>query len=199
MNIILATRNPSKAEQIRKIFEHSDIKILSLDEANISGEAVEDGLTLQDNALKKARYASQYAPSPAWTMADDSGIFINALNGEPGVESANWAPKQLTTDEATEWLVERLQGITDRSATFKTIVAVISPEGKEYLFNGTVDGNLLETIRTAPQAKMPYSALFVPDGETKVWAEMTTDYENNISHRGKAFRHVREFLEKIAE
>jgi XTP/dITP diphosphohydrolase len=198
MNIILATRNPSKAEQIRKMFENSNIRIISLDEANISGEAVEDSRTLQDNALKKARYACEHATSPMWTMADDSGIFIKALNGEPGVESANWAPKELTTDQAAEWLVERLKGIADRSAYFQTVVVIISPEGKEYFFTGTVEGSLLETVRVAPQAKMPYSALFVPDGESKVFAEMTTEYENKISHRGKAFRQAREFLEKVA-
>jgi XTP/dITP diphosphohydrolase len=194
MDIILSTKNPSKAEQIKAVFAGSDITIKTLSEAGIDGEAVEDGTTLEENALKKALFA--HKPG-AWAMADDTGIFINTLNGEPGIKSARWAGDIATTEEILQYTLKRLEGKTDRSAYFETVVALISPEGKQYLFTGKVDGHLLETPRVPPQPKMPYSCIFQPDVSNKVWAEMDVDEENKISHRGKAFKQVREFLEKL--
>ena len=129
-------------------------------------------------------------------MADDTGLFISALNGEPGVQAAYWGGEEKTTEERMMYALERLKGIEDRSATFKTIVAMISPEAQEYIFEGICEGTLLENPRVAPQPKMPYSSLFVPDGHERAWAEMTVEEENSISHRGKAFRQVKEFLSK---
>jgi XTP/dITP diphosphohydrolase len=194
MNIILATRNPSKKQQIKQFFESSGITILGLDEVGIDGDVIEDGQTLQENALKKARFAAGRVAN-VWTMADDTGIFITALNGAPGIRSARWMGETATTEQGTQFVVDRMKGIADRSAIFRTVAVLISPEGKEYSFVGEVSGHLLEAPRVPPQPKMPYSALFVPDGEDKVWAEMSVEYENLISHRGKAFRRVREFLE----
>ncbi len=202
MKIILSTRNQSKALQIKKIFEGTPIIILTLDQVGVEGEAIEDGTTLAENALRKALYAHKgfdAIDSNSWTMADDTGLFINALNGKPGIKAARWAGDDATTAQITEHTLKSLHGITDRSATFETVVALVSPEGKEYFFNGKISGTLLETPRCEPQPKMPYSGLFIPDGESKVWAELTTEYENIISHRGKAFRQVREFFEKIMQ
>ena len=129
-------------------------------------------------------------------MADDTGIFIDALGGKPGVQSARWAGETATTAEIMNHCLERLKGIKNRTATFRTTVAVISPEGKEYFFTGEVQGKLLKTPRVEFQPQMPYSSLFVPEGGTKSWAEMTIEDENKVSHRGKAFGKVKEFLKK---
>ncbi len=197
MNIILSTRNPSKAEQIKAVFAGMPIHILTLSEANISGDAIEDGKTLRENALKKARYAFEYAPSGRWTMADDTGLFINALSREPGVKSARWAGINVSTEETMYYCLKRLEGVQDRSAYFETAVALISPEWKEYFFEGRVYGKLTESPRVPPQKNMPYSPLFQPNESNKTWAEMTIEEENKISHRGKAFLQVRQFLEKL--
>lgn len=196
MNVILATRNPSKALQIQAIFGDSSINVISMDMAGIKGEAVEDGETLEENALKKAKFAYGQVAN-AWTMADDSGIFIDALGGVPGVHSAYWAGVGIPTEQFTQFIIQQMKGIGNRSATFRTVVCLISPEGRERFFVGEVRGHLLESPRVPPQPKMPYSPLFVPDSETMTWAEMSTEYENQISHRGHAFRQVREFLEGI--
>ncbi len=196
MNIILATRNPSKAEQIKAVFTGMSINILTLSEANIPGDAIEDGETLLENALKKAKYAFEYAPSGSWTMADDTGIFIYALNGEPGIKSARWL-ENATTEETMHYCLKRLEGIQNRSAYFETAVALISPKREEYLFDGRVQGKLIEYPRVQPQKNMPYSPLFQPDVSNKTWAEMTIEEENKISHRGKAFLQVRQFLEEL--
>jgi len=192
MTIILSTRNPTKAVQIQAIFADSPISILTLADAHIEGEGIEDGTTLEANAFKKALFAQE--KSGLWGMADDTGLFINALQGKPGVYAARWAGETATTDEITLYTLKQLEGVTDRSAIFETVVAVVSPEGKEYFFSGKVHGKLLKAPRTKPQPHMPYSPLFVPDGSDKVWAEMTVEVENSLSHRGIAFRQARDFL-----
>lgn len=196
MDIILATRNPSKVKQIKQIFDGSRFIIRTLEDAGIKGEAIEDGETLEENALKKARYAYEACGKKYWTMADDTGLFIEALGGEPGVHSAYWGGHHLTKAEILEYCLKRMNGVTNRRATFRTVVALISPEGKEKIIEAEACGTLLEAPRVAFQPGMPYSALFVSDGETKSLAEMTVEEENTISHRGKAFREVRACLEK---
>jgi XTP/dITP diphosphohydrolase len=195
MDIILSTRNPSKAQQIKAIFAGSPISILTLDDAGIEGEAVEDGATLQENALKKAFFVHQARKT--WAMADDTGFFIHALGGAPGIYASRWAGESATTDEITQHTLRQLEGVADRSATFETVVAIVTPEGQQHFFSGQVHGKLLEAPRTPPQPKMPYSPLFIPDGTDMVWAQMSVEFENSISHRGKAFRQAREFLESL--
>lgn len=197
MDIILATRNPSKAEQIRAIFAGSPINVLSLDGAGITGEAVEDGATLEENAEKKAGYARENTSGAMWTMADDTGLFINALGGEPGVYAARWAGEGAATADITRHTLNRLEGMDDRTAAFRTTVVLISPEGEKHVFRGEVTGTILREQRVPPQPKMPYSGIFVPDGQLMCWAEMPVEVENAISHRGKAFRQVRAFLEGL--
>jgi XTP/dITP diphosphohydrolase len=194
MKIILSTRNPSKAEQIKAIFDHPDIEVLTLTEAGIEGEAVEDGTTLEENALKKATYARENTNEKVWAMADDTGLFITALNGFPGIHAARCAGINATTEETMQFILDKMKGIDDRSAFFETVVVLLSPDGEKYCFNGKVNGWLAKAPKTKPQPKMPYSPLFSPDGSDKVWAEMTIEEENAISHRGKAFRQVVEFL-----
>ena len=194
MKIILSTRNPSKAEQIKAVFAGSSIEVLSLDDAGIAGDVIEDGVTLGENAMKKARFAHEHA-TEYWTMADDTGIFITALDGRPGIYAARWAGEHATTAEITQHTLESLEGATDRSATFETMVALVSPEGKEFFFTGKCPGKILETEKVPPQPKMPYSGIFSPDGSDKVWAEMSTEEENEVSHRGIAFRQAKDFLE----
>lgn len=197
MKIILSTTNPSKAEQIKAIFNDPAITIQTLKEAGIVGEAVEDGDTLEENAEKKASYALRMSDYKFWTIADDTGIFIRALNGEPGIKSARWAGETATTEQIMQYCLKRLDGVQNRSAFFETVVVLLSPKGDKYVFRGQVSGYLLELPRVQPQPKMPYSPLFVPQESNKVWAEMTLEEENAISHRGKAFRQVLAFLKSL--
>lgn len=196
MDIILSTRNPSKLFQIADIFKDSDLHIVSLAEAGIEGDVIEDGTTLAENALKKARFAYECAGKGVWTMADDTGLFIKALDGAPGIYSARWAGEDATTEEIALYTLKRIEGVVDRSAYFETVVALIAPDGHEYFFMGKIEGTLLESPRVTPQPKMPYSHLFVPVWDTRSWAEMPVEDENLVSHRGKAFQSVKEFLKK---
>ncbi len=199
MNIILSTRNPSKMAQIKALFADTSFNILTLTEAGIEGEGVEDGETLEWNALKKAQFA--HKPG-SWSMADDTGLFITALNGAPGVHAATWVTtlmgRAATTAEITQHTLQQLQGKTDRSAIFRTTVAVIDPTGAHQFFSGEVHGDFLEAQRVPAQPRMPYSGIFVLRGTGKVWAEMSVAEENAVSHRGIAFRKVIAFLEASA-
>ncbi len=195
MKILLSTRNPSKAEQINAIFQDTGLAVVSLADAGIEGEGVEDSDTLEGNALRKAYFAHGQA-ADLWSMADDTGLFIDALAGRPGIKAARWAGEDATTDEITAYTLMSLKGAANRGATFKTVVAVVSPAGYWSLFRGQVRGIILEAPRVRPQPKMPYSPIFMPEGETLVWAEMTVEHENRVSHRGMAFRQARDFLKK---
>ena len=196
MQIILSTRNPSKAKQIKAVFIGSHLSIMTLDEAGVDGQGTEDGVTLEENALKKAMFVHVIKPG-MWAMADDTGIFINALDGKPGVDTAHWHGGNRETDQMTAWILKQLENVANRVAIFKTVVAIVSPEGKQHFFSGEVWGRILQTPRPATQPKMPYAPIFMPDGAGKVWGEMTIEEENRISHRGKAFLKARQFLENI--
>lgn len=191
MSITLSTRNPSKAEQIKAIFTGVPIEVRTLSDAGIEGEAVEDGVTLEENATKKAVFAHG---AGGWAMADDTGIFIEALDGKPGIRAARWAGENATTEEILSYTLKQLEGANNRRAEFRTAVVLIDPGGAKHVFIGEARGKLLDKPRVPPQPKMPYSAIFVPDGSDKVWAQMSVEEENAISHRGKAFRQVREYL-----
>ncbi len=174
-----------------------DLNILTLDEAGIEGEAVEDGDTLEENACKKAQFAMEHSNGGAWTMADDTGFFINALNGLPGIKAARWAGDNVTTEEIMQHTLMALEGSEDRSAEFKTVAVLLPPDGEVLTFTGSVEGHILLAPRVQPQPMMPYSPIFVPNGFGKCWAEMDVEEENIISHRGKAFRKVRLFLQRF--
>src|SRR4051812_25378542 len=166
--VILSTRNETKAEQIKAIFAGSPVRILTLDEAGISGEAIENGKTLEENAYKKALYAHGMSKIASWTMADDTGFFIDALNGEPGIKAARWAG-DVSTEEIMLKLLDRLAGTKNRRAYFETAVVLVIPDGSStFTFSGRVHGTILEAPRCPLQPKMPYSAIFVPDGTNKV-------------------------------
>ncbi len=198
MQVILATRNKTKVGQIRGVFEDSGIEIVTMEEVGIEGDPVEDADTLFGNALKKVKFVREHslAPVAPWVIADDTGLFIRALGGEPGVRSARWAGEHATTRYIMAYTLAVLSEKTDRFATFKTAVVVLAPSGSAHFFEGSVDGEILRSPQAPFQPKMPYSGIFLPAGRSKVLAEMSVEEENQISHRGIAFRKALDFLER---
>ena len=197
MRIILSTRNQSKIVQIAPLFSGLPLVVASLADAGIDGEAVEDGMTLGENALKKARFARE--KTDEWALADDTGIFIDALGGAPGIHSARWAGEGKSAEEILAFVLAELSGLPPprRTATFRTAAALISPDGREAVFNSSVLGVLLEHPRVPCKPMMPYSSIFLPDEFQKVGAEMSMEEQNAASSHGKAFRAAREYLETI--
>jgi XTP/dITP diphosphohydrolase len=196
-NVVLSTRNRSKLFQIQAMFTSMPVNLLTLDDANIAGEAVEDGETLEENAHKKAAYAHARVPPFTWTMAEDTGLFIDALGGEPGVRAARWAGEGKDAEEVMRHALKRLVGIADRSATFRTVVVLMDPDGKEQVFSGSAQGRILTQPRTPPPAQMPYSAIFVPDGSERAFSEMSPVEMNLVSHRGRAFAQLIHSLARL--
>ena len=195
MNIIVATSNPRKLEEIADLFADSEFRLLSLRDVGIEGKADEDGPSLTVNAFKKASLARQRYAGDAWVVADDTGLSIHALHGAPGVRTSRWAGENATAHELAQHCINEMRGIDDRRATFATVVAAISPSGDHFRFEGRIEGVLLDTMPVEIAPHTPLGSLFIPKGDTRTFAQMPIDDENAISHRGQAFRKFRAFLE----
>lgn len=188
--LVFATNNTHKLEEFRAI-AGSDLTVLSLAEIGCHDDIPETGDTLEENALQKARWVSSRYDCDCF--ADDTGLEVDALGGEPGVHSARYAPGPGHDGAANmRLLLSRMASHpTDRSARFRTVIALIRG-GETHLFEGTVDG--LITDAPAGTAGFGYDPVFRPEGWTKTFAQATADEKNAISHRGRATRKLIEFL-----
>ncbi|MBI4599448.1 RdgB/HAM1 family non-canonical purine NTP pyrophosphatase [Candidatus Uhrbacteria bacterium] len=191
-HIVLATKNNGKLKEIRVLLAQSGIDVLCAEEVGVAEEITEDGKTLQENALKKASFVFERVHG--WTAGEDTGLFIDALDGEPGIHTARWLGEG---GDHVAYTLERMKGIPPvrRAAHFTAIVALISPEGKEFFFEGRVDGHILEAARGTAHPHLPYDVLFVPDeGDGRTFAEMTGEEKNMFSHRARAIQKMKDFL-----
>ena len=201
--IIFATGNEGKMKEIREIldgltFLGEKVQILSMKEAGIDIDIIEDGTTFEENAMIKAR-AVAGAAKEAIVLADDSGLVIDYLNGEPGIYSARYLGKDTSYRVKNANLVQRLEGVPDekRSARFVCAIAAVLPDGRELSTRGTIEGRIgyeekgLNGVGVDP-------IFYVPE-IGKYTAELSDEDKNRISHRGKALRAMREELEKELE
>jgi len=187
--IVLATRNSHKADELARVLESLslDIELLTIDAFPNAPEVAETEPTFEGNALLKARALATHAGMPA--ISDDSGLCVNALNGMPGILSARWSGVSSNADEANLNLV--LQQIADvpdvrRDAQFVCAAALVLPDGQEFTVRGTVEGRLIRESRGAQG--FGYDPIFVPDGFDVTTAQMSAEEKDAISHRGKAMR-----------
>lgn len=189
MKICFASNNIKKVEEITAKLEGSSIQILSLAEVGIDEDIPETGDTFHANALQKAEYV--FSRKQLFCFADDSGLQVNALGGAPGVYSARYAGPQRSTADNMDKLLLELDGKTDRSASFITVIALIHPSGTHY-FEGEIKGHILHEKRGTNG--FGYDPIFVPDGYTQTFAEMDADKKNSISHRAIAVDKLIAFL-----
>lgn len=189
MTLLFATNNPKKVEEIKS--KLTEITIKTLAECNIIEDIPETSSTLEGNASQKANYIK--ANYGFDCFADDTGLEIEALNGEPGVYSARYAGDDRDANKNMDKVLERLKGKENRNAQFKTVISLIS-NGKETLFTGIVKGTIIEEKRG--DSGFGYDPIFVPEGYNKTFAEMTLDEKNKISHRALAVEKLVEFLRK---
>lgn len=190
MKLYFATHNAHKLEEARAILGNA-IELKSLNALDIWGELPETGHTLRDNALQKARFLVRHYGVNCF--ADDTGLEVDALGGEPGVYSARYAGEPANSERNRQKLLEHLRGIDNRRAHFRTMVALII-DGEELIFEGTVEGKIIDTERG--ESGFGYDRLFMPDGTNKTFAQMTADEKNAISHRARAMMQMKEYLEK---
>ena len=187
--LVFATNNQHKLEEARAITA-GKFELLSLADIDCHDDIPETAPTLEGNALIKARWIfDRYGFD---CFADDTGLMVDALDGEPGVLSARYAGPGHDSEANMKKLLANMEGKPDRKAHFSTAVALIL-DGKEYLFEGRVDG----TIASEPGGEngFGYDPVFVADETGRRFAEMTSEEKNSISHRGRAMRKLAEFLE----
>jgi XTP/dITP diphosphohydrolase len=190
MQLVFATHNQNKIKEIKALLPHS-MQLLSLKELGIHEDIPETADNLEANAMEKAQYVyTRYRMS---CFADDSGLEVDALGGAPGVFSARYAGPACSYKDNNEKLLRKLQGIANRGAAFRTIIALIL-DGEKYIFEGKVRGQITREIRG--KEGFGYDPLFIPDTCTQSYAEMPREEKNRISHRAKAFKQLIDFLEK---
>lgn len=189
--IVFATNNPNKIREIKEILG-TNFEVVSLSEIGCHDDIPETGSTLEANAIQKAQYVhSRYGID---CFADDTGLEVSALGGAPGVHSARYAVGTDHNSEANmQRLLTELEGVTDRSARFRTVIALIL-DGKQYTFEGIVQGRI--DTQKHGNGGFGYDPLFIPEGYTESFAALGEDIKNRISHRARAVAKLAEFLKK---
>ncbi|NPA68827.1 MAG: non-canonical purine NTP diphosphatase [Chlorobi bacterium] len=193
MELVFATNNKHKLEEVKKILNNK-FKILSLNDINCFEEIPETQKTIKGNASQKAHYI--YDKYKKNCFADDTGLEIEALNGEPGVYSARYAGENCSFEDNVKKVLQKLEGIKNRKARFKTVISLII-NNKEYLFEGIINGTVIDKKRG--KSGFGYDPIFLPDGFNKTFAEMLPEEKNKISHRALATQKLINFLENIRQ
>lgn len=191
-SICFATNNPNKLAEIRQMVP-ATVEIKSLKDIGCEEELPETQETLEGNALQKANYVLEHYGVPCF--ADDTGLEVAALNGEPGVYSARYAGPQRSNADNISLLLSKLADKKDRSARFRTVIALVGLD-KEYLFDGIVEGIIGEELKG--EGGFGYDPVFYPEGCEITFAEMPAADKNAISHRGRAMAKLLDFLRKQA-
>jgi XTP/dITP diphosphohydrolase len=189
MHVIFATQNPNKVLEIQnQVGELHTIQ--SLLDLNYLEELEETQDTLQGNALQKARFVYQKFGKACF--ADDTGLEIESLNGEPGVYSARYGGPEKSFDKNMDSVLSKLHGKMNRKAQFRTVIALIDENGKEHLFEGICKGEILE--KKVGKGGFGYDPIFQPESYQETFAELSLKVKNKISHRGLAVSKLIQFL-----
>ena len=192
--MIFATGNENKMKEIREILGALPLEILSMKEAGVSADIVEDGKTFEENALIKARAICKLAGE--MVLADDSGLEIDYLNKEPGIYSARYMGEDTSYHIKNKSLIDRLEGVPDekRTARFVCAIAAVFPDGKELVVRGTVEGII--GYEEKGENGFGYDPIFYLPERGCTTAELPPEEKNSISHRGNAIRLMKELLER---
>jgi XTP/dITP diphosphohydrolase len=189
--LVLATRNQGKITEFRRILDAlapGEIELIGVDQFPDLVDVEETGSTFEENSLLKARYTSQATGLPA--IADDSGLCVDALNGDPGIYSARWAGAHGDDQANIEKVLEQLKDIDDekRSAHFMCVASLVLPDGREHVAEGRFDGHILRT--PVGENGFGYDPIFQPLGFTISSAQMSAKEKDLLSHRGKSLRRI---------
>jgi XTP/dITP diphosphohydrolase len=197
--VLLATRNRKKLVELQRILDGAlgahRVALIGLDDVEEYPELPETGLTFGENALIKAREGCRRTGLP--TIADDSGIAVEALNGMPGVFSARWAGRHGNDQANLQLVLDQIADLPDenRAASFVCTVALVLPGGKEHLVDGRQSGRLLRSPRG--DGGFGYDPIFLGDGQDRTNAELTPQEKDAVSHRGKALRELAKLVAKV--
>jgi XTP/dITP diphosphohydrolase len=186
MQLLVASRNKHKLKELTALLKDLPLETVPATDIRGLSEIVEDGATIRDNAIKKAVETARVAKK--LTLADDTGLEVDALKGEPGVRSARFAGEDATYHENNKKLLQRLEGVAydKRTARFRCVVAIADENGLCDCVEGICNGTILEAERGG--GGFGYDPLFIADGQTKTFAELSPEVKNRISHRAKAMQ-----------
>jgi XTP/dITP diphosphohydrolase len=190
MKLVFASNNKNKIKEIQLLVP-TFIQILSLEDIGCTEEIPETADTIEGNSILKANYVTEKYGYDCF--ADDSGLEVDALNGEPGVFSARYAGEPKNDDNNMNKLLSNLKDKTNRKANFKTVIC-LNYKGKEHLFTGIINGKIID--EKIGDNGFGYDPIFVANDYTKTFAELSIEEKSNISHRGIAVKQLIEFLKK---
>ena len=196
--IILSTGNVHKINEIKSILKDMPFEVISKNDLGYEDfDVVEDGSTLEENALKKA--GELHKLTKGIVIADDTGLYVDALRGEPGVYSARYAGEHATYADNNKKLLNKLRDVSleKRTAYFKTVIAVMFEDGSKMTAEGICNGHI--AIEERGNRGFGYDPLFVPEGRDKTFSEMSEEEKNKISHRSNALKCLRNMLEEAIE
>lgn len=191
--VILASRNKGKLEEIKAILEKFGMETISRDDAGIpTFEVEETGSTFEENSLLKAQAIMDVAH--VITIADDSGLEVDALSGAPGIYSARYAGENCTFEDNNRKLLRELAGVPEeqRGAAFVSVITMLFPNGEKLVARGECRGKILTELRG--EEGFGYDPLFMPEGENRSFAEMTSEEKNRISHRAKSLQILEDMI-----
>jgi XTP/dITP diphosphohydrolase len=189
LELVVATRNPGKLSELRSLLSGVPVRLISARDVEGAPLVDEDADTLEGNARKKAEALYVHARMPA--LADDTGLEVESLGGVPGVHSARFAGPDADDAANRRRLLDALTGMQERGARFRTVIALVDDEGVRY-FEGTCAGTVTREERGS--AGFGYDSVFVPNEDTRTFAEMSETEKNEISHRGRALRELVAYL-----
>ena len=197
MKIVLASANADKLRELRNVLRELNIEIVPITEVDPEWSVRESGSTLEENALIKARAASVASGLPA--IADDTGLFVRALGGGPGVYSSRFAGEDATYAQNVCKLLSRLIGEAPemRRACFRTVAALVLPDGREDSVSGEACGRIGDT--PSGSEGFGYDPVFISDDLGRTYAEVSLEEKQSVSHRGRAFRNLIPLLERMLE
>lgn len=192
--LLLATRNQHKKTELQQILNDLNIAVLTFQDINDLPEIEEDGETFEENARKKSRVTA-FATGLV-TLADDSGLMVDFLDGQPGIYSARFAGREANDQMNNEKLLELMKNVPEskRTARFICVIAVSDYKGNTELVKGSCEGKI--ALRPSGNGGFGYDPLFIPDGFKETFAELQPDIKNRISHRGKALAQVKPIIAK---
>ncbi len=191
--LVIATRNAGKTNEIRALIEDFPIAIRNLDDFGPIPEVVEDGSTFEENAYKKASFTARVLGFPA--LADDSGLVVPALDGAPGVHSARWAGAAATDADRCRKLLQAMEAINDRRASFECVISIAVPGGPALTYASRCEGEI--TREPSGDNGFGYDPIFYYPPLGKTFAELSRDEKGKVSHRGRALQEIRDEFDKI--
>ncbi|MFH0779581.1 MAG: non-canonical purine NTP pyrophosphatase [Parcubacteria group bacterium] len=196
MKLLIATYNQGKLKDYKNLLKDYPLEIVSLDDEKITDDIEENGQTFEENSLLKARFFCKLANMP--TLADDGGLVIDVLNGEPGVHSRRWKGYRMTDQEMVDYALERMQGIQreQRTARMVAVLSLVFPDGREFQSKAAIEGIISEKQETAIMQGYPFRSIFFVKELGKIFTDLTEEEHDRINHRIPAIKELsKHFME----